>query len=252
VMGCLVIIFYGIQKKSFDSNVLHEIVHIKTIPEFFGTVGFLFAIHVVILPILQQLRTNTNCDQTHVETQRIKVIIKSFAFITIFNALFGLVGYFLFANSYCKSDNRKGPCSNVLGNMEDAIVSPVKILLCVDLMMTIPMVLAASREIIEIHFFHVIENKMKFDIASRHSSTIRTIIRTLLVFFTFLFSIFFPQFSRALNFVGGCVCSLTGFILPPLLYTKLHRDHLSYSVVIFHRLISLFGIILIILTIIFN
>lgn len=251
VVGCAVIIIYGIQARSYSGHVLHEIVNLTTIPEYFGSVGFLFAIHVVILPILQQLRMNVNSNEgtTDLLKQRIIVIIRSFVFITIFNALFGFMGYILFANSWCQIDHKQGPCSNVLGNLEGGAISTVKVLLCIDLMLTIPMVLASSREIIEKHFFHAFEN---MTLASKHSSTLRIVIRTLLVFCTFLFAVCFPEFSRSVNVVGGIVCSITGFILPPLLYTKLHHDHLSYRIVIFHRIITLFGIMLMILTIIFN
>ena len=85
-------------------------------------------------------------------------IVKSYVFITFFNAIFGAVGFLLFASAECRTDAvgshdsslSMGPCDNILSNISSgSLLDAVKILVCIDLLFTMPIVLAASRVLVE-------------------------------------------------------------------------------------------------------
>lgn len=144
--GCVGVIMYGYLFYRQDLTFDHSFVEWKTLPKYIGGNTFLFAIHVVILPIMQQL------DDTDNNKLKKIVIAGSFSFITLFNAVFGFIGFLLFANSECKHVDKSyiGPCDNILSNMSGGnILDTIRILVCVDLLFTVPLILAASRVIIE-------------------------------------------------------------------------------------------------------
>ena len=144
--GCVGVIMYGYFFYRQDLTFDHSFVEWKTLPKYIGGNTFLFAIHVVILPIMQQM------DDTDNNKLKKIVIAGSFSFITLFNAVFGFIGFLLFANSECKHVDKSyfGPCDNILSNMSGGIVlDTIRILVCVDLLFTVPLILAASRVIIE-------------------------------------------------------------------------------------------------------
>ena len=146
--GCIGVIIYGYFLYRTDLTFNHNFVEWKTLPKYVGGNTFLFAIHVVILPIMQQMDGSDG-------SRKIKYVVTgSFSFITIFNALFGAVGFLLFASSKCSNvDNAYfGPCDNILSNMSGGnVLDTVRILVCIDLLFTVPLILAASRVIIEKH-----------------------------------------------------------------------------------------------------
>ena len=77
----------------------------------------------------------------------------SYLFITLFNGIFGAAGFLLFDKSVCTNDQAtayKGPCDNILSSISGgSLLDFVKILVSVDLLFTIPLILAASRAVIE-------------------------------------------------------------------------------------------------------
>ena len=144
--GCVGVIIYGYLVYSRSITLQHNFVEWKTLPRYIGGNTFLFAIHVAILPIMQEM------DNTDSNKSKRSAIARSFSFITIFNAFFGFIGYLLFASSECKNvvDHYIGPCDNVLSNMSGGnVLDSVKGLVCIDLLFTVPLILAASRAIIE-------------------------------------------------------------------------------------------------------
>ena len=144
--GCIGVIVYGYLFYRNEVTLDHNFVEWKTLPRYVGGNTFLFAIHVVILPIMQQIEgSDSNGLKKH-------VIGRSFFFITLFNAIFGVTGFLLFASSECKNvtDAYLGPCDNILSNMSGGYaLDLIRILVCVDLLFTVPLILAASRVLIE-------------------------------------------------------------------------------------------------------
>ena len=144
--GCVGVIIYGYLFYRNDVTLDHNFVEWKTLPRYVGGNTFLFAIHVVILPITQQIDgSDSNGLKKH-------VIGNSFFFITLFNAIFGVTGFLLFASSECKNVHNAylGPCDNILSNMSGGYaLDLIRILVCIDLLFTVPLILAASRVLLE-------------------------------------------------------------------------------------------------------
>lgn len=147
LIGCFVVLVLGIIRYHSTITVNHNFVEWQTLPRYVGGNTFLFAIHVVILPLMQQME-NQNGNKNKRDA-----ISGSYMFITSFNAIFGSIGFLLFAKSTCTNDQATpyaGPCDNILSSISGgSILDFVKILVSIDLLFTIPLILAASRAVIE-------------------------------------------------------------------------------------------------------
>ena len=100
-------------------------------------------------------------------------------------------------------------------------VSAIQLLLCIDLLFTIPMVLAAGREIIEGY-------AMASTLGGLHETLTRTLTRLVLVLVIFGVAAAIPSFGDVVSLIGGLSNSLLGLILPPLLHSprRLSPAHL--------------------------
>lgn len=147
LIGCFVVLVLGIIRYHNSITMDHNFVEWQTLPRYVGGNTFLFAIHVVILPLMQQME-NQNGNKNKRDA-----ISGSYIFITSFNAIFGSVGFLLFASSTCTNDQATpyaGPCDNILSSISGgSLLDFVKILVSIDLLFTIPLILAASRAVIE-------------------------------------------------------------------------------------------------------
>jgi amino acid permease len=147
LIGCFVVLVLGIIHYHKSVTMDHNFVEWQTLPRYVGGNTFLFAIHVVILPLMQQME-NQNGNKNKRDA-----ISGSYIFITTFNAIFGSVGFLLFASSTCTNDQATpyaGPCDNILSSISGgSLLDFVKILVSIDLLFTIPLILAASRAVIE-------------------------------------------------------------------------------------------------------
>jgi amino acid permease len=175
----------------------------STLPEAAGSIAFLFCIHVVVLPVSQSLKGNNRHQQ---ENDFKCVICTSYTAITLANAAFGATCVLLFGL------NTQG---NVLTNLANSgtyptLVMLIRILLCIDLLFTIPMILAAGREIIE-------DAAVNTNFGRNHISATRNTTRVFLVGIIFLIVAVVPDFMDAVSLVGGFSNSMMGLILPPLL-----------------------------------
>ena len=145
--GCFCVLVLGIIRYHKEVTLDHNFVEWKTLPRYVGGNTFLFAIHVVTLPLMQQME-NQNGNQNKRDA-----ISRSYMFITLFNAIFGSIGFLFFASSTCTNDQARayaGPCDNILSSISGgSLLDFVKILVSVDLLFTIPLILAASRAVIE-------------------------------------------------------------------------------------------------------
>ena len=145
--GCFCVLVLGIIRYHKEVTLDHNFVEWQTLPRYVGGNTFLFAIHVVTLPLMQQME-NQNGNQNKRDA-----ISRSYMFITLFNAIFGSIGFLFFASSTCINDQARayaGPCDNILSSISGgSLLDFVKILVSVDLLFTIPLILAASRAVIE-------------------------------------------------------------------------------------------------------
>ena len=147
MIGCFTVIILGIIRYHNDVTFQHNFVEWQTLPRYVGGNTFLFAIHVVILPLMQQMENQDG------NKNKRDAINGSYLFITLFNGIFGAAGFLLFDKSVCTNDQAtayKGPCDNILSSISGgSLLDFVKILVSVDLLFTIPLILAASRAVIE-------------------------------------------------------------------------------------------------------
>ena len=147
LIGCFCVLVLGIIRYHNDVTLDHNFVEWQTLPRYVGGNTFLFAIHVVTLPLMQQME-NQNGNKNKRDA-----ISRSYMFITLFNAIFGSIGFLFFASSTCINDQARpyaGPCDNILSSISGgSLLDFVKILVSVDLLFTIPLILAASRAVIE-------------------------------------------------------------------------------------------------------
>jgi hypothetical protein len=262
-----------------------ELLHI---PAYLGDLTFLFGIHIVAFPILQQ-----SCDALLRPKANSTVAMYVYMFLSVFNCIFGCIGAMLYQRVACAETGTVGPCANVLNNLSGSgsdpsssavIVDLVKLMICVDLFFTLPIVISAATEIIEPEVLGLLGHNAGND---RHSAAAITssgaaegqtdsssratysrlhttdvgdagsgsmnaapvpsatlaprlaagkckafvqfvskyldmnrMIRMVTVLVVVLCSLSIPNFDAMVSLTGGAVCSVTGYILPPLLYVR--------------------------------
>ena len=194
------------------------------VPQSIATIAFLFLIHVVLLPIANSLRSppvdSADLDHSTVELAEMVgeakvrsftyVAVVSFIFITVLNVSFGAICVLLFGA------NTK---SNVLQNLDNPVWAgnAVRLLLCVDLLFTVPMVLAAGRQLVEGQLVHG-------DFATKHETLVRNGCRLALVIAVYAIALAVPDFGDMVSLVGGFANCLMGLILPPLCFISAAPD----------------------------
>jgi hypothetical protein len=160
-------------------------------------------------------------------------------FITVINLSFGIICVLVF---------RDQTAANIMDNLgTSVVVKVVRVLLCVDLLFTVPMVMAFGREILEKSLFDSRFGN-KFD--ARSARIASTLLRAVLVAVVIgiacgvMYSSGGPQaFGNLINLVGGGVNSLLGLILPPMFYlrTLYLRNELTIPSTIGHLGIVVLG-----------
>jgi hypothetical protein len=141
-LALLSVVIFGLIKQggfSFQMSVQgKQWIHWGSIPNLLGPIGFCFAIHICLLPVAQSMQRPQNWAP---------VCYKSYTFITLLNAIFAMLGFAIFA------DDIQDPCTDNVqgagGEVGKVVLGGVKLLFASALLFTIPMVLAAGREIIE-------------------------------------------------------------------------------------------------------
>ena len=103
----------------------------QTFPQFFGAASFLFAIHMLILPLSQSMGEN--------EKEFTLVAYSSYSVLTFMNTVFGAACYMLF---------QAGTQPTITDNLPaTAVRTVVLVILSIAMLFTIPMILAASRHV---------------------------------------------------------------------------------------------------------
>lgn len=235
--GCITVLVYGAMNEGINGNLDSLLAARPTnVPAFFGDTSFLFAIHVVMLPLLQKMRNRENIGS---------IILTSYSIITFVNIGFASTAFLLFANSFCSSEDHLGPCGNILGNVSNgAILVTIKLCICVDLLFTIPLVIAASTEVIE-----NVASRTAYLPCNASPSCRKNLevyfIRTVFALCVLCLAVLIPNSADMVATVGGLVCAFAGYTVPPILYIKMFWNSLSPLSVLLASSISLFGISLI-------
>jgi amino acid permease len=327
------------------------------LPQFFASAFFLFAIHTALLPILGETQKDEGQYSSgssffsfvpDVTRTRRKIILYSYFFVTLFNTVFALLAYLLYVDlpSKCFPNEEKGVgiCPNILSNLYHAshqthgineastVLSVVKILVCFDLLFTIPLLLGSARPTCEKLFLRLFDttfgkylsnilsqskqsttegetndkhnsedesggghevvrdgrqeietsgkreklnkgvNRAHSDaeiyihyteLSSRLSSqspyseqdvvVSKFLSRFLLPICVLMVTLWIPSVTDVVTLVGGVVCALSGYVLPPLLYLRLKYTSFYSCPPLFlfsHLAISVFGVTLMLIVII--
>lgn len=261
-LGLLLVLINGLHSSSSSPSgrisLAQPFLHTQTFTQYISRTCFLFAIHIVVLPIAQAMTP-----PSYLSFRR--VLFFSYSAISLSNALFGAIVYLLYSSRTCPLPDPKlfsqGPCPNILDSLSDGIlVSTVKALICIDLLFSIPLILSSARELFIDTLLHILTAGSPSSSPSRPEISLAT--RVFLPFLLLLLSSSIPDFGVVIDLVGGVCNSLMGFVLPPLFLLALHRRErwrslpLSYQqgtfrwhlYVTWNLTIVFFGVYLMILT----
>lgn len=210
ILGMVVVLVYGFLNPK-DTHKSQELVAIgswETMPLAFGAIGYLFLVHFLTLPIEAAM---IRPEQFH------SVAIITFSVCAVISGSFGVIGYLLFGQ-----ETQQIVLLNVHGSY---FVSAVKLLLCVDLLLTYPVVMRPSIVIVEQSLINDESSPCK---SSRRSNTnagtvgptIHLSVCLLLGLVAAAGGIFVPAFGMLSGLVGGVSQTFLAFVLPPLMLTK--------------------------------
>jgi len=174
-----------------------------------ATISFLFLVHILTLPMAQSLHHDLQePKQFH------RVVGISYSFITVLNLFFAVFCVCLFHG------DPEGIQNPVIKNLNQGVIAQtIRVLLCLDLLFTIPMVMAVGREIVEESIVPLMPE--------RHTGMTRNLVRLGLVLAVcglsegaIKSSGINQAFGDVLNLLGGFTNTLVGLIIPPLVYAK--------------------------------
>jgi amino acid permease len=189
-----------------------------------ATISFLFLVHMVTLPMAQSLNKDLE------EPKSFKVVSwVSYAFIGGLNLIFTVIAVCIFAEDEGGIAN---PLTDNLGSGAAAAI--IKVLLSIDLLFTIPMIMAVGREIAETSMLQKMnvtiqadQNASQEDESSSKAELIRTVVRLLYAALVLALasgavhsSGINTAFGDVLNLVGGLANTTLGLILPPIAYHR--------------------------------
>ena len=205
LLGMAVVMIYGFiyrDDEDFDNEESSSdkgVVTFGSIDGFalaFGAVGFLFFIHFLVLPIEGSMKHPENFDL---------VVSLTFLGCAVISALFGVAGYFFFGNK-----TEQIVILNIKGSF---FVSSVKLLLCIDLLFTYPVVMRPSLEILE------------QSLSRSGSEQSRLVVCSGLGAIAAGAGIFIPAFALLSGLVGGVCQTFLAFVMPPLMLQSLRRGN---------------------------
>jgi len=193
-------------------------VNLAGFPVAFGSVAFLFFVHFTMPPIESAMEKPKDFFGS---------ALNAFILSTVVSAAFGIVGAICF-----------GPDvpSVVITAMKGAsVVAVVKLLLCMNLLCTFPIVTRGAFQILE-EFMGGEENLSDIVIYSTRSA---------FVIAAAYCAIAIPSFGKLLGLVGGVCCTALTMIFPPLMLlaaSKAHGIKLSFLEVFWLFLIIIGGV----------
>jgi amino acid permease len=124
------------------------------------------------------------------------------------------------------------------------MVTTVRAVLCVDLLFTVPMILAIGRELVENSLMGY-----NFWCVVHHPDLTKNLLRCTLVII--IISSSYAVYMNAANafynvvsLVGGVCGFALGFIYPPAMYLKVFWRKLSWPIIIFNYFIITLGVVL--------
>jgi len=176
----------------------------------FGTVAFLFCVNFLTFPIMNSMKE----PKEYKEGVPYAVGLTAF-FNTIFAAL--CVGFY--------GENTADLVLSNLGN--GPYLSALKLLLCVDLLFTFPIVFSSGRQIMENALIGADENFLSFDSSDTSRNSSVQLKRAGIAGGGVLICLSLAQiggFGTVANLVGGVAQGTLAFVLPPLIAVIIARN----------------------------
>ena len=218
LLGMVVVVIYAV---TYHTVKIDECVPIadsySTMALSFGSIGYLFLIHFLVLPI----QSNMSHPQNFV-----KVMNTTFGFCAFVSGIFGLIGYLYFGQS-----TNQIVLLNIQQQQDGSsimFVQIVQLLLCIDLLFTYPVVMRPSIVILVQQ-----QQQQEHPRGSPSSSSSRLQEKqqqrhylgcTVLGIIAASCSIFIPAFGILSGLVGGVSQTFLAFVLPPLMYLKIRSN----------------------------
>eukprot|EP00934_Nitzschia_sp_Nitz4_P009037 Nitzschia sp. Nitz4//scaffold134_size62860//30009//31400//NITZ4_006327-RA/size62860-processed-gene-0.32-mRNA-1//1//CDS//3329535493//9027//frame0 len=216
VLGMAVVVFYGVMYNTSDHQDVVAFGSINEMPLAFGAMSYLFLVHFLVLPIESSM--------AHPE-RFYSVSVVTFSACAVLSGSFGAIGYLLFGSS-------TNPI--VLLNVQGSLfVSAVKVLLCIDLLLTYPVVMRPTIVIVEQSLQQATPSASGFPPVecdngkcrlhtprSEATSSTRLLVCSLLGLVAASSSLFVPSFGLLSGLVGGVSQTFLAFVLPPLMLAR--------------------------------
>lgn len=203
LLGMIVVIVYGLLYGDEGRSLGEGCVPFGTVDGCalaFGAVGFLFFIHFLVLPIEGSMARPEEFD---------RVISLTFLGCAAVSAVFGVLGYLFFG---------EGTEQIVILNIRGSFfVSCVKLLLCIDLIFTYPVVMRPSIEIVEQSL------GFQFNSDKKNSNQSRLGVCSVLGAIAAGAGVFIPAFALLSGLVGGVCQTFLAFVMPPLMLRALKQ-----------------------------
>mmetsp|Transcript_10590 Transcript_10590/g.17678 ORF Transcript_10590/g.17678 Transcript_10590/m.17678 type:complete len:447 (+) Transcript_10590:28-1368(+) len=194
-----VVIAYGIVE--FDLKPLSAYQQVpmsfKNFADFYGPVVFLFGVHILVVPLQQQMAKPEKFEKT-LDVSLIVVVIS--------NVMFALFAWMLY-DAHVSSPITDSLCKNL-----HHIQNVAQVALIGDLIFTFSIVFVGGRDVVEALFFSTGDFTKKTHLK-------RMLIRTAMVALcTFLGALLVHKFGSLVNLISGTTFSALCFVFPPIIY----------------------------------
>jgi proton-coupled amino acid transporter len=201
-----VVLVYGLLYHTMSTDDCVAMGSLETMPLAFGTIGYLFLVHFLVLPI----------ESSMAHPERFPAVAtKTFTACAVLSGSFGIIGYLLFG-----TETQQIVLLNVQGSF---FVSAVKLLLCVDLLLTYPVVMRPSIVIVEQSLLPGIlpssSKKAKIPLPVVGWST-HLAVCVFLGLVAGGASLYVPAFGLLSGLVGGVSQTFLALVLPPLMLSQ--------------------------------
>jgi hypothetical protein len=200
LVAMICVIVYGAHFYDLKPISEYEQFGLSTIMEFYGPVVFLYAIHMLIVPLHNEMAK----PELFEPTLDISLVV-----VVISNGLFAMFAFLLFDGNIPTKD----PITSALTSSWGELNKVVDVALVLDLTFTFTVIFVAGRD--------VVEQSLGWVDPSRRTHFKRMAVRTVMVAVCIVFAIVLHDyFSSLVDFIAGLTMSPLCFVLPPILYLR--------------------------------
>lgn len=235
-LGCAVVVAYGARRARAPLaggllGALGAPVHWRALPRVLGPLAFSFAVHFTLLPVGQAMRA---------KGEFARLVGRAFGLLALFDCAFALsctalYGDTLRANVLDSMADRGPAAGGSLASAGAAAAAASKWLLAVSLLLTVPLILAAARELVEEALLARVPR-----LAPRRE-IVSTCVRLALVAVACGLVWLVADFGVLVTIAGGVAAAACGFVLPPLVHLRTHGTRLGAGARALRWGICLFG-----------